>query len=177
MKYRMMTFSAAILLSSAAWAADSTATMATEPQTNPNHVLTLPKQGATSPSAMPANSAQTSATTQADTKNYMSGGVGEQDRQQLEAMQNNYNVKMTTAESTGAYLADIPVKITNASGETVIETVTEGPLFFAKLEPGTYTIEATHNGIAKTQKITAGENQKALVFQWKATESQANNQL
>ena len=77
---------------------------------------------------------------------YVSGGVGESSEQAMREVANQYNLHLTFAAADGSYLADIPVTIQDSKGNTVLDTVSPGPLFYANLTPGTYTMAASANG-------------------------------
>ncbi len=107
-------------------------------------------------------------TMKADGIKYMTGGVGIDERQEMEAMAKEFNVKAIFAVTSGSYLADVMVTIVKASGEKVLDTTSNGPWLFAKLPPGKYSIKAVYKGTAKTQTIDAGQGLKSVVFLWKA---------
>jgi hypothetical protein len=59
--------------------------------------------------------------------------------------------------------------IKDANGKDMLETVSDGPLFFAKLPQGTYTIEATAMGQTEEQIAhVPSKGQAQLYFAWKA---------
>tara|TARA_B100000029_G_scaffold409230_1_gene410743 strand:- start:318 stop:761 length:444 start_codon:yes stop_codon:yes gene_type:complete len=99
---------------------------------------------------------------------YVSGGIGEMERIALQEMESDYNLKLEMALSSGHYIANSFVTVSNARGETVISTTADGPLFYANLEPGTYTVEAAYEGAVKTQKVTIGsaDRLRDLHFIW-----------
>src|SRR5215212_2844608 len=61
---------------------------------------------------------------------YISGGVGKDEQELAEAISRyGYNVQLVFAEQqTGAYLADVRVKIADAKGSIVLDTVSDGPM-------------------------------------------------
>lgn len=84
---------------------------------------------------------------------YLSGGVGDEEQKRLEEEARNYNLKITFAGASGAYGGGSRVEIRDQSGATVIDAESRGPLFYAQLEPGSYTVTATGAG-ADGQKKT-----------------------
>ena len=71
------------------------------------------------------------------------GGVGDEEREILTKRRNEFNVWITTAaKQSGAYLADVRIKLTDAANRQVLETMLDGPLLLIRLAPGQYTIEA-----------------------------------
>ena len=100
---------------------------------------------------------------------WVSGGVGEQELQQIRQMQGLYNLRLLFAmQGSGQYLAGIPVTIADARGTTLVSTTAEGPYFFAKLRPGRYKITAEHDGQAQTRTISVPASGAASQsFYWK----------
>jgi hypothetical protein len=98
---------------------------------------------------------------------YMSGGVGMDEREEMEAMAKEFNVKAIFAEASGDYLANVMVTIAKASGEKVVDLTSDGPWLLAKLPPGQYSITAVYKGTAETQTIDAGQGLKSVLFVWK----------
>jgi hypothetical protein len=99
---------------------------------------------------------------------YLSGGVGLDEREALNQMARDYDLKLSFAVSGGNYLGDIAVEIRDAGGRMVLEAVSEGPWFFTKLPSGRYTVLVKVMG--KTQQKTvqvSGRGQTVLNFFWK----------
>lgn len=98
---------------------------------------------------------------------YFSGGVGEDERQELAAAAPGFNLKVVTALRSGDYLSDVKVQIADAEGKKLLETVLEGPWLFVKLEPARYRVEAEAAGkvLHKTVSVR-GKGQQIVVFHW-----------
>ena len=73
---------------------------------------------------------------------YVSGGVGVEEREALRAMDQDFNVQLIFATPRGDYLANVGVVMQDSTGFTVLDTVSQGPWFFAQLPAGTYTVTA-----------------------------------
>jgi hypothetical protein len=103
---------------------------------------------------------------------YVSGGVGEGERAELDALSNQFNLRLLFAmQGSGEYLSAVRVNIRDARGETVLTAESKGPWFFAQLAPGDYTVEASVPGQAQQQpqRQTAhieGSRQSRLDFRW-----------
>jgi hypothetical protein len=103
---------------------------------------------------------------------YVSGGVGEGERAELDALSNQFNLRLLFAiQGSGEYLSAVRVNILDARGETVLTAESKGPWFFAQLAPGDYTVEASVPGPAQQQpqRQTAhieGSRQSRLDFRW-----------
>lgn len=100
---------------------------------------------------------------------YVSGGVGDDERKALQAMNARFDLKITMALESGNFVSDVGVRIRDSEGRTVLETVADGPLLLAQLQSGTYSVTCTLNGKAlkQTVRITTG-SQRQLVFRWKS---------
>jgi len=103
---------------------------------------------------------------------YVSGGVGEGERAELDAQSNQFNLRLLFAmQGSGEYLSAVRVNILDARGETVLTAESKGPWFFAQLAPGDYTVEASVPGQAQQpQRQTAhiqGSGQSRLDFRWR----------
>jgi hypothetical protein len=98
---------------------------------------------------------------------YISGGVGEDARQELLAKEHDYNLKIIAADKSGDYLADVQVVIESARKERVLDTTMDGPILLVKLFPGTYTIRATSDAKTLTQRVTiAAQGLRQADFRW-----------
>lgn len=104
--------------------------------------------------------------TQGDIR-YMTGGVGQEEAQALRAAASRYSLAMTFTADTGQYLSDVKVAVRNRAGESVFETVSEGPMVLVDLPAGAYTVAATSEDRTLTKKITLGRNShRRLVMRW-----------
>ena len=66
----------------------------------------------------------------------VSGGVSVNARDNMRAATPPHNVKMVFALTTGNYVSDVQVKVTNQSGKVVIDDTSNGPWLFAQLPAG-----------------------------------------
>ena len=55
---------------------------------------------------------------------------------------------MVNSDATGHYVADTNLMIQSNDGQEVIQVNNAGPLFYANLEPGVYTVTAGRRAIA-----------------------------
>ncbi len=100
---------------------------------------------------------------------YVSGGIGLDAIGRLEAMTSQFNVKLVFASQSGEYLSDVKVTITDASGKTVLDTMSDGPWFMTKLRPGRYQIVANYGGSTEKRTLAVGAAKLATVdFRWRA---------
>lgn len=73
---------------------------------------------------------------------YASGGIGTNERDEMQAMMADYGLKLEFAvEGSGAYLSDISVSVQRGA-ETVFQVVDVGPWLLVKLPAGSYRVIA-----------------------------------
>jgi len=83
---------------------------------------------------------------------FVSGGIGDEERQEMLTIKKEYNLHLTFVDKgTGAYMADVRVKVLDAKDTTILDSVSVGPFFYAKLIPGKYRVTASFNGQEQTQ--------------------------
>jgi hypothetical protein len=89
---------------------------------------------------------------------YISGGIGLGEQQALEAQAKNYDLAITNANKAGDFTTGTRLVIAGKKGRDVLRVAGTGPLFYAKLPPGDYTIRAMNDGQYRTRavKISAG---------------------
>ncbi len=116
--------------------------------------------------ALPLNAIATDPSPKIDIS-YISGGIGLNERETFLAQANNYNLQLTFAQQkTGSYLADVHVFIKNAKGESILDTVSEGPLFYAKPPLGKYKIEALYRGKMQSRETSLAARPSHIIFYW-----------
>ena len=96
---------------------------------------------------------------------YITGGIGDEERDALKAVRQDYNLWIMSSSSTGEFLGDIQINITNAHGDVVLDAPA-GPIFYASLPAGSYSVQATSQGHAKKQRVTVGKKGAPLHFTW-----------
>jgi hypothetical protein len=99
---------------------------------------------------------------------YITGGIGDEERTALESVSRDYNLHITSAGTNGAYTGDTTLAIYDRLGNQVLMREV-GPLFYASLPPGKYTISAENgDGARQNHTIKVSENQAANIkFLWK----------
>lgn len=94
----------------------------------------------------------------------LSGGIGETDRTSMNDVSQAFNLRVITARPTGEYLAGVNLTIRNERGATLVATVTQGPLLFAQLPPGKYTVTAMSGSDVQTEKVTVAQSHQSVVL-------------
>lgn len=97
---------------------------------------------------------------------YVSGGIGAGSQQAMEGMRSEYNLRLTFARpGSGEYLSDVRVRAEDSRGQTVLDGLSQGPLFFARLPSGKYRITVGFEGKTQDRHITISKGHpKGLVF-------------
>ena len=104
------------------------------------------------------------------------GGIGVEERAAFDADRGRYNLRVAFVESDGDYVASVAVRLSSNDDRAVYyEGRTEGPLLFARLEPGPYRLEARYGGRVQVRDLNVGENQAQpyLYLRWPQGEARA----
>ena len=101
---------------------------------------------------------------------WVSGGVGTDEREEMVMALPDHNLKvLTAAEGSGAFLAAVRVVVRAAGGWTVFETTLEGPWLLARLPPGRYDLVATWGGRSQARSFTIPPTgRRELFLYWTA---------
>ena len=91
---------------------------------------------------------------------YISGGVGASGRAEIEAVQDQYSLKLVFAYSNGEFLAAVHVVITDAAGTTLVATDADGPWLLVALPAGTYKVAATVAGDPAQRIVAVAVNER-----------------
>lgn len=100
---------------------------------------------------------------------FVSGGFGKDERDQLQAMQGQFNLKLAFATDAGNYLAGIDVRILDQQGSTLVETGSDGPILMVNLPAGAYKVVADSRGNEKERTVNVGsQGITEVTFTWSA---------
>lgn len=97
---------------------------------------------------------------------YMTGGIGQEERQAMEELATGYTLKLVFALTSGNYLSGVRVTILKSTGEHALEAVTNGPWLYAKLPEGQYTLKAAHQGQEQTRSLEVGKGLRVATIHW-----------
>lgn len=93
---------------------------------------------------------------------YLCGGIGSDEQEQMKSAASKYDVMMTFAAASGAYLADVKVDIADSKGQSVFSATCDAPIMLVDLpKSGSYKITAQSEG--KTLTRTARLKEKGSV--------------
>ncbi len=98
---------------------------------------------------------------------FVSGGIGEGEIARLEAQRDKHSLwVITAARRSGAYLADVQVRITDAKKAVVFDRTLDGPWLLVDLPLGRYEVEASHKGerYSRPTTIHAGDHHQMIFY-------------
>ena len=91
---------------------------------------------------------------------FISGGIGLDERQEMYANRDRYNLRLSFANAMGAYISGVNVSIEPLSTKgTAMHCPDAGPLLYLSLVSGKYRISAAFED--KTQVLTVNVNPRA----------------
>lgn len=98
---------------------------------------------------------------------YLCGGIGKAEAAQMKRDAPKYNLMLTFAENTGAYLADVGVHIADARGNTVLDTRCGAPILLVNFpRSGSYRIKAEVAGLAMNRTVHVSGRGRAVSLLW-----------
>ncbi|MGE5338251.1 MAG: carboxypeptidase regulatory-like domain-containing protein [Gemmatimonadota bacterium] len=98
---------------------------------------------------------------------FVSGGIGAGEIAALDAQRGKYSLWLITAAKTsGAYLADVRIRITDEKKATVLQTTMAGPWLLVDLPVGRYEVEASYRGqtFDRPTTIHAGDHHQMVFY-------------
>ncbi|MES2741195.1 MAG: hypothetical protein V4754_09600 [Pseudomonadota bacterium] len=85
---------------------------------------------------------------------YLCGGIGSTEAAHMKREAAHYNLMLTFAENTGAYLANVNVEIADASGKPVLQTACDAPILLVNFpKAGSYRVKADVDGYPVSKKV------------------------
>lgn len=101
---------------------------------------------------------------------YVTGGVGYEERQAMQELSPQFNVKLTFADKgTGDYRSGQSVEVRDMRGNVRMQAEDTGPLLYAQLPPGRYRVTANVDGQQQQRTISVGSSgSKSAAFYWDA---------
>jgi hypothetical protein len=98
---------------------------------------------------------------------YLSGGVGREEARPMERLAGAYNVKVTFVEGSRAYLSNVRLIVREQSGKTRLWLKNAGPVVYARLPAGSYSIAAEHGKRIYIQRVTVPtKGQRSVLMKW-----------
>jgi hypothetical protein len=86
---------------------------------------------------------------------FVSGGAGDEDRAELKQMENQFNLRLLfAARGSGDYLAGVNVTLDDGKGNAVLDTISDGPIFYAHVPAGHYKLTVSSQGQSQSANVT-----------------------
>lgn len=113
--------------------------------------------------------AATTFTAQADTGNYVNGGIGKDEQAQMHATAKDWPLRMTFSQNKdNEFVPNVDVQVRNNRGAQVFSLQNAGPLLYIKLPAGKYHVRASLHGVTKARNVTLGSKKgNDIYFHWK----------
>ncbi len=84
---------------------------------------------------------------------FVSGGIGLDARQRMQALEPQFNGKLVFTLTEGNYLSDVDVSVRDAAGKTLIKHVADGPFMLIRLPAGKYSVTAIYDGRTQVRQV------------------------
>lgn len=98
---------------------------------------------------------------------YVNGGVGQEEQAAMRAQRADFNLLLTFAtKESGAFRSDVQLDIADAKGAALLSVANTGPMFYARLAPGTYRISAAAEGKTFRRTVQVGNAPRELTLHW-----------
>jgi hypothetical protein len=100
---------------------------------------------------------------------YMTGGVGEDQVEDMGPFAKNFSLNLLFSEGTsGRAITNLNVNIYDTDSKLVFRIVGAGPRLYVNLAAGTYTILANNDGDKQRYKFALEANEhKKIILNWK----------
>jgi hypothetical protein len=96
---------------------------------------------------------------------YSAGGVGLDQRNQMQRLAASHNLLVKFAEANGDYV--VPDAVSVRKGNVELLSVTDaGPLLYVNLPNGTYIVAATYKGVVRSKSISVAGTAPEVVLTW-----------
>ena len=107
---------------------------------------------------------------------YITGGIGEDEKQAMEASARDYDLLISNAEKDGEFTAGTDFSITDRHGREVLQARNTGPLFYARLPPGNYVVHAAYNGVQRVRDVSiTGKGSSDIHLIWPEVQRSQND--
>lgn len=116
--------------------------------------------------------AATTLTAQAETGNYVNGGVGKAEQAQMHATARDWPLRMTFSQNKdNEFVPNVNVQVRNHRGVQVFSLQNAGPLLYVNLPAGKYRVNAMLHGVTQARDVTLGSAKGTdIYFHWKGTQ-------
>jgi len=99
---------------------------------------------------------------------YFAGGFGLDEREEMKRVAGAYNLHLMFAVPTGQFVVADSVTIKKGS-DYVLQVSDVGPLLYVSLPAGTYTVQASINGVVRSRTLNVGGRAPDVLMTWPAS--------
>lgn len=89
---------------------------------------------------------------------YISGGVSDEESDQLKAQENEFNLRVQVTGQNGEYLSNVMLTVKGDGDQPLLTLNDAGPYIFIKAPPGKYWVEVTAQGMNKSVNLLVPES-------------------
>lgn len=102
------------------------------------------------------------------TSTYLNGGIGLDEQVTMRSLAKEFPLRIVFSEGKDReFLADVPMVISDSSGNPIFWLRSAGPMLYVMLPQGRYKVSARFNGVTQTLSVfLVGEYGKDLHFHW-----------
>jgi hypothetical protein len=97
---------------------------------------------------------------------YVTGGIDSDERSALESVRGDYNLHIMNSLPDGTLAGYTHITLSDNSGNQLL-TADSGPIFYAKLAAGKYTLESENEGVQQKKQITISGKATNAHLVWK----------
>ena len=100
---------------------------------------------------------------------FMSGGKDQDEELSLKRAAQDYPLELVFEEKDRPYdwIAGVPVRIRDEQGRIVLQDMSGGPIFLARLPRGRYTVEVKWDAWTFSRQVELGDGRERVVFSWR----------
>jgi hypothetical protein len=85
---------------------------------------------------------------------YISGGIGDEEKEQLIIQEAQFNLRLLLTSTDGAFYSNVRMELKDASGKVLVSIGDAGPYVYLTVPTGAYTVDVTSaKGSAKSTSI------------------------
>ena len=95
----------------------------------------------------------------------VSGGVGDEERSKMESQVGRYSMRLVLSARNGQYVVADSISV-RKQGAEVMQINDAGPLVYAQMPPGQYSITANYKGVVQTRTVTIGPRATDVHLTW-----------
>ncbi|MGH2624342.1 MAG: hypothetical protein ACRDE7_11805 [Sphingobacterium sp.] len=110
---------------------------------------------------------------------FISGGIGKDESEAILQARSSWSLALELTQAADAkaeYISDVQVTIKDNLGNTVLDTIAEGPYLLVNLSPGKYSLDATYQSTTLHRNLSLQEGAaKKMTLIWPEPGNTENN--